>query len=146
MAKSDIPYVPSSEEKLRTMMELAQVEIGDRAVDLGCGDGRVLLAMAMRGALATGYEVEPGRVELSLANVRNMGFSDRVVIYKKSFWEVDLSEFDLVTVYGVTRIMERLEKKLLAELKPGAKVVSNSFIFPNWVPIQEKNDVYLYLR
>ncbi len=142
----DIPYVPSTEEKVSIMIALADVKPGQNAADLGCGDGRVLIALAKAGANVCGFETAPSRVLLSKENVEQEKLSGQISIHQMSFFDANLRGFDIVTVYGITSIMERLEKKLQDELKPGARIVSNRFTFPNWQHVREDNDVYLYIK
>jgi hypothetical protein len=75
-----------------------------------------------------------------------MGLKNKAHIYNKSFWNVNLSSYDVVVIYGIDYIMERLEKKLLKELQPGTRIISNSFKFPNWDYLEKKNDIYLYIK
>lgn len=128
------------------MMALAGVRPGERCIDLGCGDGRVVEAMAKAGARADGVEINEERFRIASQRLKKNGFTKRVKIYRGSFWERNLSGYDLVTVYGITTIMERLEKKLQAELKPGARVVSNGFSFPEWKADRKLGNVYLYIK
>jgi precorrin-6B methylase 2 len=142
----DIPYVPSAEERCKIMFALAEVKPGEKTIDLGSGDGRVVIGMARRGAEAYGVEIEPKRVKLGQNNLKKTNLEARAQIFHASFWDLDLSEFDVITLYGISSIMKRLEKKLQKELKPGARVVSNYFTFPNWKPAVEENHVYLYIK
>lgn len=140
----DIPFVPSSVQRVSTMIELADIKPGQKAVDLGAGDGRIVIEMAKRGAIAVGYEIDKQRAKLSLENIKKENLEDKAIVFNGNFWYVDLSRFDIVTLYGITGIMERLEKKLKTELKEGARIVSNFFTFPGLTPEIEKEDVYLY--
>lgn len=142
----DIPYVPSTPEKVETMVELSQIKPGEKSADLGSGDGRVVIAMAQKGAIAHGFEIDPYRAVLGEDNIYDAGLVDKAFIHHKSFWDINLSEFDVISLYGITGIMDRLEKKLQQELKSNARVVSNIFTFPNWEPVQKKEDVYLFIK
>jgi cyclopropane fatty-acyl-phospholipid synthase-like methyltransferase len=142
----DIPYVPSSSDKVSTMVELASVQQGEKAVDLGSGDGRVVIELARNGALAYGFELDQDRVLLSQKNILIADMTTKTHIFNRSFWDVDLSGFDVITLYGITSIMEKLENKLKSELKTGARVVSNYFEFPNWEHKKNSNGVYLYVK
>ncbi|MGI5826682.1 MAG: SAM-dependent methyltransferase [Patescibacteria group bacterium] len=144
--KSDIPFVPSSTDRLNTMMELSGVKPGQKTLDLGSGDGRVVIAMAKAGAEAHGFEVDPKLIEEARRNIAEEGLEGKAFIHSKNFWDGDLGEYDVVTVYGITSIMGRLEAKLKNELRPNAKVVSNYFTFPNWEPEEVKEKVYLYKK
>jgi cyclopropane fatty-acyl-phospholipid synthase-like methyltransferase len=140
----DIPYVPSSWNRLATIMELADVKPGLKTLDLGSGDGRVVIAMAKKGADAYGFEVDEDRVKMALKNIESEGLNGNAHIQKTSFWDEDLSDFDIITIYGITSIMSRLEQKLRAEIKPGGKIICNYFNLPTWKHWVHKNDIYLY--
>lgn len=137
-------YVPSKREKIKKMIELANIKQGELACDLGSGDGRLVIALAQAGAEAHGYEINPLLVILAKFRIRKAGHSGKAFIHWKNFWQVDFSKFDVITIYGMSFVMKRLEKKLKHELKPNARVVSNAFPFPNWPPSQKAGRVYLY--
>lgn len=141
----DIPYVPSSWDRLETMIELSQVHYGDKTVDLGAGDGRVVTAMAKLGAKAQGYEIDKGRAELGQKNIKEEGLTNNAVIYNKNFWNINLGDYNIITLYGITNIMERLEIKIYQEVKPGTKIISNFFPFPTLIPLKKKRSIYLYI-
>ncbi len=140
------PYVGSKRQKLKQMIKLARIKKGDKAADLGSGDGRVVLALAKTGATAHGYEINPVLVWQARRKIAKAGVSDRATIYFKNYWLIDLSSYDLITVYGTTYIMKKLETKLQKELKPGARVISNYFKFPHWQPQQSRGEVHLYIK
>lgn len=141
----DIPFVPSAPDRLAAMLELANIKPRQRTVDLGAGDGRVVIACAKLGAEAHGYELSPERVQLATHNIKMEKLAGLALIHHQSFWDANLQNFQIVTLYGITGMMERLERKLTGELPPGVKIVSNAFRFPNWKPIAAKNSVYLYV-
>lgn len=128
------------------MLNLAAIKAGSQVVDLGSGDGILLIEAAKLGAQATGYEINPFLVAKSQISAKNQGLEDKVKIYKQSFWGADLSQFDIVLLFGITHIMPKLEKKLRHELKPGAIVVSYTFKFPHWPAEKVENNVYLYIQ
>lgn len=145
-APLDLPYVPSSAEKVITMIELADIKPGQKVADLGSGDGRVLIAMAKKGAFCFGFEIEPKRVELARKNIRSNGLSEKIIVFNKNFFDINLNKYDVITLYGITSIMGRLERKMMDELRPGTRVISNRFNFPNWKEDQITNDVFLYIK
>ena len=137
-------YVPTEKERIKTIIRFAEIKPGEKAVDLGSGDGRLVIALAKAGAEAHGYEINPllvwkARKDISKAKIENKAF-----IHWKSFWQEDLSDFDVVVIYGISHIMRRLEKKLKGELKKDARVICNAFNFPNWTQIKKEDGVYLY--
>lgn len=139
-------YFPTSPRGIRTMMELGDVKPGRKVVDLGSGDGRVVIACAERGASVEGYEINPVLVWISRRAIRRAGMEGRAAVHWKTFWRADLSRFDTVIVYGIPYIMQDLEKKLERELKPETKIISNAFPFPNWKPVAKEQKIYYYLR
>lgn len=141
---SGAPFVASNREIVKKMISLADIKPAIKAADLGSGDGRVVIALAKAGAKAHGYEINPLLVWWSRRSIRKEKLTDRAFIHWGSFWRHDLSSFDAITIFGISYIMRSLEKKLKAELKPGARVVSNEFIFPDWPYSQKESDVYLY--
>ena len=146
MPQSSIPYVPSLEEKVRIIIELAGPLQGKMTADLGSGDGRIVIAFAKNGARAHGFEIDPGRVALARKNIEDAWLDGLAIIHPQSFWEANLGEFDILTLYGITSIMERLEKKIDQEGKPGLVIISNVFTFPNWTPVTERENVYVYRK
>lgn len=138
------PYVPSSNETVARMMKLAGIKPGQKTVDLGSGDGRVVIAMAQQGAQAHGYDNNPLLVYLARRNIRRAGLAHTAFIHWGNFWKVNYSSFDLVTVYAMPYIMGRLYRKLKKELKPGANILSNAFEFPHQKPVKKDRVLYLY--
>jgi hypothetical protein len=139
-------YVPSADEKIDAMIQLLALKPKDRVVDLGSGDGRIIIALAKKGVYADGFELNPILVQRSEQNIKDAGVSKKAHAYWKSFWDIDLSQYTAVTLYGIPYIMKDLEKKLLAELPKGARVASNAFTFPNWKPKKVENNVSLYVK
>jgi hypothetical protein len=137
-------YDPSSAGETRVMADLADVRRGERAADLGSGDGRVVIALALKGAEAHGYEVNPVLVLISRSNIRKAGLAGRAFIHWGSFWRKDLSRYQLITVFQVGFVMARLEAKLSRELTPGARVVSHYWRFPGLSPERTQGNIYRY--
>jgi hypothetical protein len=137
-------YDPSSSEETRQIAELADVRAGEKAADLGSGDGRVVIALAMKGAEAHGYEVNPLLVAISRRNIRRRGLSGRAFIHWGNFWRRNLSRYNLITVFQVGFVMARLEGKLKRELAPGARIVSHYWRFPGLRPERSTGNIYRY--
>jgi len=137
-------YVPSAPEKTILIAELSAAAPGQRAADLGSGDGRVVIALARRGAEAHGYEVNPVLVLISRRAIRRAGLADRAFVHWKSFWRADFSRFDVLTLFQGSFIMRRLERKIRRELRPGARVVSDFWAFPTLVPETRNGTLYRY--
>jgi cyclopropane fatty-acyl-phospholipid synthase-like methyltransferase len=137
-------YDPSSYEETRLIAEVAAVTPGERAADLGSGDGRVLIALAHRGAEAHGYEINPILVALSRRNIRAQGLRGKAFVHWGSFWRRDLGRYDLITVFQVGFVMGRLEAKLRRELSRGARIVSHYWRFPTLRPEAAEKNIYRY--
>jgi len=138
------PYAVSTPGKIKKMIKLLEIRPGEKIVDLGAGDGRIVIALAQAGAIACGYEINPFLSFLAKRKIRRAGLTGQAEIRRKSYWQDNLAEFDKVVLFGVPYIMSRLGKKLKQELKPGAIVVSNRFKFPDWRPIKEEDNIYVY--
>jgi SAM-dependent methyltransferase len=130
----DVIYVPTPEAVVRTMLELADVRRGDVVYDLGCGDGRIVVAAAKAGAAkAVGIDIDPERVMEAKTNVRAAGVEDRATILEGDLFGLDLRDADVVTLYLLPDLNLRLRPKLL-RLKPGTRVVSHAFDMGDWNP------------
>lgn len=114
-----LPYVETSDEKVEKMVAFADPAPGMRSVDLGAGDGRVVIAMAKAGAIACGFENVEKYVRRAKTNIINAGLMNKAFVTNSDFWKEDLSDFDIVTIYAMAAIMEDLEKKLTKELRRG---------------------------
>jgi len=138
------PFVQSSTDVINIMIEMAGGGTNQKVADIGSGDGKIAIAFAKKGFLVTGIEINPLLALFSKFNLFRNGLINQVQIQNKNFWSTDLSDFNIITVFGIEFIMKDLEKKLLRELKPGAKVISNIFKFPNWQHKEQKDGVFLY--
>ncbi|WP_428099891.1 methyltransferase domain-containing protein [Candidatus Rariloculus sp.] len=128
------PYVPTVEEDVELMLEVGGVGPDDYVIDLGSGDGRIVIAAARRGALAHGVELDPELVELARANARESGAADRVAFVHGDIFDADIGRATVVTLYLFPEANLMLRPKLLAELRAGTRVVSNSFHMGEWKP------------
>jgi SAM-dependent methyltransferase len=113
------------------MLDLAKVAPQDFVIDLGSGDGRIVIAAAKRGARALGIEYNPDMVELSKANAAREGVSNRTTFVKADLFEADLSKATVITMFLLSELNLKLRSKLL-ELKPGTRLVSNTFDMGDW--------------
>lgn len=138
--------VPTTEEKIEKMVKFLEINPGQSAIDLGAGEGRILIALARAGAVAYGCEVNPLLVAKARKNIKKAGLEGRAFVYCKNFWRQDLKDFDAVAVFPMAHMMRRLEEKFEKELRPGAKVVSNYFMLPTWKPDRAEDNVYLYIK
>ena len=137
-------YDPSTQAEADMMAALADVRQGEKAADLGSGDGRVVCALARAGAAAHGFEINPILVLVSRRKIRRAGLAGRAFIHWGNFWRSDLSSYSLVTTFQVGFVMSRLEAKLRRELAPGSRVVSHYWRFPGMMPEQTRSSIYRY--
>ncbi|MFA7503274.1 MAG: methyltransferase domain-containing protein [Burkholderiaceae bacterium] len=131
-----VPYVPTPMPVVERMLELARIEPGDTVYDLGCGDGRIVIEAARRyGVQGVGIDLDPVRVEEALENVARAGVGDRVRIRQGDLFETDLSPADVVTLYLLPEVNQRLRPRLWHDLREGARVVSHDFhMGSTWPP------------
>lgn len=137
-------YAPATSDRIKDILKISRLKPRDKVVDLGSGDGRVLIACAKKGVLCTGFEIDPILVWRSRKNITRAGMEKQIKIIPKSFWSADISKFDVIIVYGITHIMERLEKKLQKEAKKNARIISIYFQFPHLKKIDQRGDIHLY--
>jgi hypothetical protein len=128
------PYVPTVEEDVELMLDVAGVGPTDYVIDLGSGDGRIVIAAARRGATAHGVELDAGLVELARRNAARAGVDDRAAFLEGDIFAADIGRASVVTLYLFPEANLALRPKLLAELAPGTRVVSNSFHMGDWPP------------
>jgi predicted RNA methylase len=140
------PWVPTSRPMVRSMLALAEVQPGDVVYDLGCGDGRVIITAAKQfGAQAVGIEVDPLRYLWCQLLITVLGLRGRVRVILGDLFSQDLSNADVVTCYLLQDTNQKLAVKLLGELRPGARVVSNTFTFAGIEPVREHGPARLYV-
>ena len=129
----DVIWVPTPQELVEKMLDLAKVTPADTLIDLGSGDGRTVIAAAKRGLTALGIEYEPKMVELSQRLAREAGVQDRARFEKADLFETDLSRAQVITLFLLPELNQKLRPRLL-DLAPGTRVVSNSFTMGDWAP------------
>ena len=131
----DVVWVPTPQALVEKMLDMAQVTPQDFVMDLGSGDGRTVIAAAKRGARAMGIEYNPKMVELSKENAAKAGVSDRAEFMKADLFETDLSKATVITLFLLPDINLKLRPTIL-DLKPGTRVVSNTFSMDDWAADQ----------
>jgi len=127
----DVIWVPTPEEHVQAMLDLAKVAPNDYVIDLGSGDGRIVIAAAKRGAHAVGYEFNPDMVQLSKQNAEKAGVTDKATFMNADLFTADLSKATVITMYLLPQLNLKLRPTLL-ELKPGTRVVSHAFTMGDW--------------
>ena len=135
----DTPYVPTPQVVVDRMLELAQIKPGDTVIDLGSGDGRIMITAAQRyGARGFGVELNPRLVESSNEAAKTAGVADRVKFLQQDLFKTDFREADVLTLYLLPDVNMALRPKILADLKPGTRVVSHDYGMGVWRPEVEE--------
>jgi SAM-dependent methyltransferase len=137
-AGKDVVWVPTPQALVDKMLEMAKVTPKDYVIDLGSGDGRTVITAAKRGSKALGIEYNPEMVELSKRNAAKEGVSDKASFMKADLFESDFSQAQVITMFLLPSINLKLRPKIL-DLKPGTRIVSNSFDMEDWKPDQTEN-------
>jgi len=129
----DVVWVPTSPALVEKMLDLAKVTADDFVIDLGSGDGRMVIAAARRGAGALGVEFNPDMVKLARQLATEAGVGDRATFVDGDMFEADISKATVLALFLLPDNLKRLEPKLRA-LRPGTRIVVNSFAIPGWKP------------
>ncbi|MPZ16331.1 MAG: methyltransferase domain-containing protein [Luteitalea sp.] len=138
-SEPDVIFVPTPPEVVEAMLKTANVTKDDVVYDLGCGDGRIVVAAARDfGARGVGIDIDPQRIKEANENVQAAGVEDRVEIRQDDLFGTDISEATVVTLYLLPTLNVKLMPKLQSELKPGTRIVSHSFDMQGeWEPEEE---------
>lgn len=132
----DVPYVPTPQDVVDRMLQLARVGKNDILFDLGCGDGRIVVTAAKtHGARCTGIDIDPERIAEAKENAKKAGVTDKVTFRVANLFDTDLSSASVVTLYLLPTINTKLRPQLWKQLKVGSRVVSHAFdMGPEWPP------------
>jgi SAM-dependent methyltransferase len=145
----DVIFVPTPDTVIQAMLDVASVTSSDVVYDLGCGDGRIVIAAARdRGARGVGIDIDPSRIREATANARAAGVTDKVQFMEADLFAADISEATVVTLYLLPSLNRKLMPKLLEELRPGTRIVSHAFDMGDWAPDKhlevDGRDVYFW--
>jgi len=144
----DVIWVPTPEELVAAMLDLAKVTPNDYLIDLGSGDGRIVIAAAKRGVRALGVEYNPDMVELSRQNAAKEGVSGKASFVNADIFETDCSKATVLTMYLLPHLNMKLRPQIL-DMKPGTRVVSHAFTMEDWEADQtvsaEERTAYLWI-
>lgn len=149
--KLDVWYVPTPHEVVERMMDVAKIRAGDVVYDLGCGDGRMVIAAAKKfGTRGVGVDLDPARIREARANAKKAGVEQLVTFAVRDLFETDVREATVVMLYLLPQLNRRLKPRLFEQLQPGARVVSHDFdMGPDWPPdeyVKLGNDgIYLWI-
>jgi ubiquinone/menaquinone biosynthesis C-methylase UbiE len=145
----DVPFVPTPHVVVEEMLRLAQVGPNDFVMDLGSGDGRILIAAARKfGARGIGVDLDPDRIAESNYSAQLQGVTERVSFQQQDLFKFDISKATVITMYLLPSVNIRLRPRLLSELKPGTRIVSHDFTMEDWQPDQKstvRKNVFLYI-
>jgi len=145
------PWAPTFKADTGRFLKLANIKPGQKVYDLGCGDGRLVLASAQAGGEAVGFEISLVPYFVAKWRVFRSPFKKQCQIRFKDFWRVDLSEADIVYFFLMPKIFSKMKAKLERELKPGAKVIIYTWPMDGWQPLvvdspTGKTPIYVYQR
>jgi hypothetical protein len=131
----DVPYVPTPMNVVQAMLDIAKVGPDDFLIDLGSGDGRIVIAAArQRGARGFGVEVVPGLVDEARREAARQAVSDRVQFHAENLFITDIGKATVLTMYLYPNVLHQLRPRIFEQLRPGARVVSHEFDFGEWKP------------
>lgn len=137
-------YYPTTDSTVTKMLKLSQAGIKDTLIDLGSGDGRILIAAARLGTRAIGYEINPFWVWRSRRFICEAKLDKLATVYWKSFWKADFGQATIVTVYLFPHLMNRLQRLLEKKVKHPIRVVANDYPFTKLTPAKRYRKIYLY--
>ncbi|HWO43837.1 MAG TPA: methyltransferase domain-containing protein [Candidatus Eisenbacteria bacterium] len=138
--KRIVPYVPTPQDVVERMLELAEVRKGDVVYDLGSGDGRIVITAARKyGVRAVGFEIDPDRIKESRENIKKAGVEKLVEIRQQDIRTVDLSPASVLTLYLLPEVNLMIRPNIWKQMKPGSRVVSHDFDMGDWKPLKVEN-------
>jgi precorrin-6B methylase 2 len=145
----DVPYVPTPQDVVDRMLDMAKLTKNDFHIDLGSGDGRIAITAARRGARSMGVDLNPDRIAEANENAKKAGVTDRVTFVQGNLFEMKISEANVLTMYLLQGVNLQLRPRILSELRPGSRVVSHAFSMNEWEPDQHVNvsgrNLYLWI-
>jgi SAM-dependent methyltransferase len=135
-----VPYVPTPQEVVDRMLDLAQVKKGDVVYDLGSGDGRIVVTAAKKfGVKAIGFEIDPQRIKESHENIKKAGVEKLVEIRQQDIRTVDLSGASVLTMYLLPEVNLMIRPNIWKQMKPGSRIVSHDFDMGDWKPLKTEH-------
>jgi tRNA G37 N-methylase Trm5 len=130
-----VPYVPTPQNVVDTMLKLANLKRGDVIYDLGSGDGRIVITAAKQyGVRGVGIDINPTRIKEANENARKEGVADKVTFKQNDLFQEDIHAATVVTIYLLPSVNLKLRPKLFKELKPGTRIISHDFDMGDWKP------------
>lgn len=146
----DVPYVPTPQQVVDRMLEIAKVTGKDFVMDLGCGDGRMLVSAASKyGARGFGVDLNPVRIKEAIENAQKAKVADKVKFEVRNLFDTPIKDADVLTMYLLPSVNLQLRPRILNEMKPGSRIVSHAFNMAEWEPDLRENvdgrDVYFWI-
>lgn len=132
--RPDVIFVPTREPVIEAMLDTAGVGPNDIVYDLGCGDGRIVVAAAKRGARAVGIDIDPQRITEARQRAADEGVTDKVTFLEQDLFQSDIREATVVTLYLLPSLNVKLRPMLMEQLRPGTRIVSHDFDMGDWKP------------
>lgn len=139
------PFVASKDEDVRKIVAQSKRLNARNIIDIGAGDGKILIACAKAGMNSTGIELNPLLVLRAKKSIRKQKLQKYAKIRWGNFWSANLSNYDVAVLYGITHIMPKLEKKLQREMPKGAHVISNYFVFENLKTVSKHGRIKTFI-
>lgn len=140
---SAAPFVPTRSGNVSKMIALANLTGVEKVIDLGSGEGRIVFAAAPRCKEITGVEINPLLYLISRLKQLKAGHKN-IFFVRNSLWKINLALYDVVFIYFIPHKMQKLAEKIKIEMKPGSRVVSYAFTFPDWPVVKKDGSIYLY--
>jgi len=140
------PFVTTPVETVKLLMLALAKHKEGKIVDLGSGDGRIVVELAKKGFVIDGYETNPDLVKRSQERIADLKLEQHAHIFEKDYWNENLSGYTVVYIYGIPQIMGRLEEKIEEELKPDCFVISNVYRLPHWKIKKQLGTLNIYFK
>lgn len=145
----EVPYVQTPMPVVDAMLDMAEVGSGDYLIDLGSGDGRIVIAAVRRGARGLGVDIDPARVAEAVNAARFAGVEGRAVFRRQDLFATPIREASVIAIYLLPDVNLRLRPRLLTELRPGTRIVSHAFAMGDWRPDEHRDvdgrNAYLWI-
>src|SRR5690554_367530 len=138
----DVPFVPTSEKVVELMLDVVNVGPDDYVIDLGSGDGRIVIAAAKRGAVGHGIDIDPKRINEAKSNAAKAGVDEKVLFIQEDLFKTDFSRASVVTMYLLNSVNRKLRPHLLKNLRPGTRIVSHDFDMDDSKPDKHLEEGY----
>ncbi len=137
-------YYPTTDQTVNQMLKLSQITSKDTLIDIGSGDGRILIAAARLGAKAIGYEINPFLVRRSRRLIHETKLDKLATVHWKSFWKADFNKATVVFIYPFPHLMNRLQRLLEKKVKHPIRLIVNNYPFSKLTPVKHHHKIYLY--